>query len=66
MKKTWVKVLIIALAIFFSVGAFSGNYNCSGNLSNAVSSTASFACSIVKATCYGMTKVFNGAWGMLT
>ena len=59
MKKTWVKVLIIALAIFFSVGAFSGNYNCSGNLSNAVSS-------IVKATCYGMTKVFNGAWGMLT
>lgn len=64
--KTWMKVLLIALAVFFCVGAFHGNYNCSGQLGSAVSSTAGFACSVIKATCYGMQTVMNGVFGVFS
>lgn len=48
--KTWMKVLLIALAVFFCVGAFHGNYNCS----------------VIKATCYGMQTVVNGVFGVFS
>lgn len=62
--KKWVKVLLIVLGVFFAIGAVSGNFHCTDSLSGAVSNTAGFACAVVKATCHGMTTVFNGIWGV--
>lgn len=60
--KTWIKVLLVAIALFFCVGSFHGNYNCASQFGSAVSSTAGLAYSVIKATCYGMQTVMNGVF----
>lgn len=64
--KTWLKVLLITLAVLFLIGAVTANYNCSSPLCGAVNSVAHFTTEVFKTVIAGLNTVIGGIRNIVT